>query len=482
MAVSTIDLGNVSDRPADDDPLAEPSGGPDRWVAGRSAGWGQWWIPRWWRQQWWRRPVRRRTAGAAAVAVLLGATLVAAAPPSTGALTPVFTVPAGSGVLLDADTLYVHHHGSGATELAAYRLADGTEKWRVADQRNAGGAHLSWVQVRQGVPLVTTFDETGRLGNRPAQRTVAHDPETGQVRWIREGDVTASAPGGPGGVVVLLVGPVASADGATGQVLTAPVAVDLVSGEVVWSGPPAARWGYGFHRPDQERYLVSLDERGLMTSYDVGTGAVLATTDMTAVGDPRQAYAYVAGQMVFVHEQTLGTFHAYDAGTLAHRWSSGDAWLAADCGPVLCVQAGDGMRAVSPFTGAVRWSAGQGSDRGGGFGASWPHSLGPGFDGTLLVGGRLVDAVTGDELLSLRPWQMVSDSTIWVPGAYLDPVLMWRQPGDADDGPRTWFARLRPDPAGIEVLGSTGRLDGCRSTADRLVCRDGREWHVWRLP
>jgi hypothetical protein len=45
--------------------------------------------------------------------------------------------------------------------------------------------------------------------------------------------------------------------------------------------------------------------------------------------------------------------------------------------------------------------------------------------------------------------------------------------------PQEHIGRLTLDPPGVEVLGSTGRMDSCRALGHTLACQAGHQVEVW---
>jgi hypothetical protein len=439
------------------------------------------------------RPRRRlpwRIGGVAMAALLLIAAPGADASPRPPALTHLGTVPAADQALLTEDTLYVHHYfRSRDAVLAAYRLSDDTMTWQVDEwevgQNDVDGwqhaqeAPVAWLLVHNGVPLVTL-----RLFGVSAApvMTTAYDPQTGAARWTREGEPAA----GTADVMVLLrqETPPEPSDLWPRH---RPVAVDLVTGEQVWTAP-VGRWQYDFQRTDHARHLVHLDDNGRLTTYDINTGVSRsATTTVTG-----EIGYHVVGDLVLVHRPwdhvaqrppDDTAVHAYDAETLTHQWTGDPGELSVmfgHCGSVMCMHGPAALHAVDPATGDVWWSTAAAppfAEQA----VSWPYSLGPEYPDTLLMDDHAIDAATGEPLLPLAPWGQEHDSVLRTSAWHLDPVLIRHPPREIGVESRTWFARLRSQPLGLEILGSTTRADQCRATNEHIVCRHHDQLHLWRI-
>jgi outer membrane protein assembly factor BamB len=416
-----------------------------------------------------RHSLRARLAVAAAMTVLVSGVVTGAAPP-TAAVGPVHvaTVPAGDTALLDGDTLYVHHH-LGDAAITAYRLRDGAMMWQTESRPGAGPSPAVWTQ--DGVPLAAFLDHEPDVWP-PVERITAFDPETGAQRWTQVGHASASGDG-----VIVLMRPPPGEDRVEFGSVILPVAVDLVTGEELWTGRSATLWAaheYG-HR------LVTVGDGGVMTSYELATGARV-TAAVPDLADPREVILSVAGELVLAHHVPAEVLHAYDVATLTHRWTSQPPpgrWFVSPCGPVVCLYSPTGVHALEPADGEVRWSAViESMTPPNGF---WHSHASSGWPGHLLLDGWLVDAETGARVLSLPGWEPLPDGLLRNIGT--EPILRRLDWGDADTAPGTWFARLDSDTPGVEVLGQVpGRLDTCAATTSYLVCRDGDDLRIWRLP
>jgi outer membrane protein assembly factor BamB len=437
-------------------------------------------------RRYWRDRARRRMVALSAVSMLLIA-LPTAAATSAPRLDPLFTVPAGDAALLDDGRLYVLRGASGDRPddtLTAYRLSDGAVLWEAVDTDNPG-YDFAVLQVRGGVPLLTRVlpPESGgvpALGGPPAfvAVTTAYDPSAGAMRWSHEGWV---GPTGDGNLVILLE-PSGSEHPWDRM---RPTAIDLGTGEVIWTAPAATRWTYG-SPADDAGYLVTMDEDGQLTTYDVDTGTKLGTRTLpteVAGADPYDLSLQAADDLVILQDRSAQTLHAYDVASLAHRWTvqvPSTAVLNDGCGPVLCllVLEDNDLHGIDPDTGESHWSVDLAAeDRA----PSWPRAFGP-IPDTLLAGDRIRDAATGEQLLALDGWEDRTGGLSQASVHQQDPVLVWRERRGADTGPRIWFGQLRSQPLPVEVLGYTaGWFDGCDATTRHLACRGEGDLYVWHI-
>jgi outer membrane protein assembly factor BamB len=424
-----------------------------------------------------RRPGSGRRWRVTAAAALLMLTATAAASPSPPWATLRFTIPAPDGVTIDGDLLYAMDGAeTGRRTLTAYRLADGTPAWESTSRAEGG-----WFAVQYGIPFHTTVSFVERDGGlfSYVEETTALDPATGRARWTLPGSPIAFLPDGP---VVL-----GQARSAGGEFAYWEIhGVDTATGQEMWRLPITDLWSYDGSGLRVPRYLVSLTDGGQLSSYDIRTGARLATT---ATGlSPDVAQLSVADRLVLVgwHERGRQELTAYDVTTLDRRWTtdlSVTTRLVRPCGPVLCAAGDSVLYALDPATGARAWSADlpRSADGAGGFdiyhgGPPWPpgHLLAFGPSGSWIL-----DATTGEPVLGSREWRVPMDGRIL--GGTGEPILTryhaeWREVG------RTWFGRVRDDPVRIEVLGTVDGLPlGCAAAAGHLACRKADQLHVWRV-
>ncbi len=390
-----------------------------------------------------------------------------------------FTVP-GERSYLDGERLYVvRTTGFERGTMTAYRLADGAQLWQASrgigaqqGNRRPGGPairHDHTFTVQGGYPLHITSSRIhqGDTWQRHDAFTTALDPATGRQLWTR--------PGWPIGPDTALAG-TSSRDlllleqwGPEARVKTA---VHPATGDVAWDTPKEPGWtrqGGG--------HLVSRAPDGALTSYDIHTGARLATTSAaTGAGD---AHGHrVAGDVVLMWQQApRPEVVAYEADTLAERWRApvpADSTVG-DCRTVVCVHGPYGVAALDPDTGAIRWSADWPAD---GLGRQQVRELPPpwpdgqvlmSFTGTTARYAGLHAAGTGEPLLDLDEWWPMVDAS--------PQPLLSRTPPTG----RTWFGRLVLDPPGIETLGAVGPTSWCRAVDRHLACQVDARVHVWQV-
>jgi outer membrane protein assembly factor BamB len=432
-------------------------------------------------RRYWRDRARRRMVALSAVSMLLIA-LPTAAATSAPRLDPLFTVPAGDAALLDDGRLYVLRGASGDRPddtLTAYRLSDGAVLWEAVDTDNPA-YDLAQLQVRGGVLLLTRVHYPD-LFPLPAPVTTAYDPTTGAARWSHEGWVGRA---GTANQVVLLASVPFSREDARPRMR--PTAIDLSTGEVIWTAPVATRWAHDVYSADGASYLVTIDDERRLATYDVETGtrsSVSALPDDVLRSNLDELSLLIVDDLVVVQDRQSRTLHAYDTHSLVHRWTAQltfTAVLTGGCGPVLCLQdLGDNdLHGIDPDTGEPHWSVSLAdADRA----PSFPRTVGP-IPDALLAGDRILDAATGEQLLALDGWEHRSGGLSRAPVHQQDPVLVWLERRGADTGPRIWFGQLRSQSLQVEVLGSAaGWFDGCEATTRHLACRGEGHLHVWHI-
>jgi outer membrane protein assembly factor BamB len=395
---------------------------------------------------------------------------------TAGAATPYpawatlqLAVPATAQPVLTDRHLYLIDDIDRREGMSAYRLADGEPAWQLTH-----GTTDSWFSVSGGLPVEISMEVVSSGDNEwfsYTESTTAYDPDTGQPRWTRDGDLSVL---GASGLSVSTPGHRSPARLAI---------VDLATGEDRWTSPPVVNWGYPIFAPDQARELVTLTGDGELTSYDLATGTELATTRITAEWI-EEAQLYVAGSLVLLHGPEQEAITAYDLATLDRRWTAElppGGWLATPCGPVLCVQGGTVPHALDPATGATAWSAdwyAGASTRSQEVWVTQPEPPWPA--GLLLVEGWVVNAATGEPALELRDWGPLGGIGLVL--GRPEPLLTRYQPGGRGEDGHTWFGRVRSDPVRLEVLGAVaGRLHRCVTSAGQLACQHDDELVVWRI-
>jgi outer membrane protein assembly factor BamB len=357
-----------------------------------------------------RRLARPRIRPGADVLLAVGVLVLAGltgARPASGSLQPLATVSANSPavVVLTEDTMYLGDDRIRDGVISAHELPGGRLRWRV----RLAGAVRAIIRVPQaGVLLVG-------LAGRDAERVVAVTAATGQVRWRRSATTVLDAP--PGERVLLRHEDVGS--------LAQLQWIDARTGEVIWSRaiPPAA--------------TATVLGHGLLVLQRGGAG--------------------------------VGSLTAFDAATLARRWSLSGNLLGSPlwCGGLICLGTGQGIRAVDPGSGTVHWHS-----PGWQYASSLPSDrlLGYGIDGGLAV----LDARTGATLRVVA-----NGPTRVMPGGGSAPWLS--QPAGA--GGRYAFWRLGSNPEVVRWVGYLSGIDGqsCLVAGDLLACQTTvNQVRVWR--
>jgi outer membrane protein assembly factor BamB len=419
-------------------------------------------------------PARHRWPALAVAAGLALTTAGAAGPPPVWA-TLQFTVPAGGQVVLTDRHLYLIDETDQRQGMSAHRLTDGSTEWTLTHRTTE-----DWFTVRGDLPFeisatVVSAGESEWFSY--TERTTAFDPDTGEPRWTLAGDLIF-----PGAGVGALTRHRSLPDQSSWR--RELTIVDLATGRELWTTPPFVNWSYPLDDPDLVRQLVTLTEDGELTSYDLATGARLATT-RTAAERVEERQVQVVGSLVLLQGPARDTLTAYDLATLRRRWTAdlppGGFLVVSACEPVLCVQGGAVPLALDPATGAAAWSA-DWLPESGVAGDTWVAQPGPPWPtGLLLVEGWVVEAATGEPVLELREWAPLggNEPILGRPAALLTRYELPAGPGDAG---RTWFGRIRSDPVRLEVLGGVdGRLHRCVTSADQLACQRDDELLVWRL-
>lgn len=384
----------------------------------------------------WRRPSRPQARTALAVAVLVLAVLVIG--PGGVPLPDRFADPVsipGNGVdefFFAGDDLVVAHNINDRA-LRAYGL-DGTLRWATPVPVQRAGA----TTAIGGVLLVVAPVWPGQLG--------ALDIETGNIRWMVEGDLSATADG----VVVVGRGAVETDDTLRARDLTG---IDPATGAELWHEviPPLAPGDrllevYGYEtRGLAARARVRADGTGDLLDLRTGrwsriSGVPPAPPAPEYPLQPGTAAGYQIGiragdiTMVFAvgtepadgatNISLPGLLVAYGPDTAEPRWARPTAtWAPAlPCGPWVCLADGAETQVVDPATGADVRRIG------------WPHVL-SGNDRRLLgyvnAGTNLQvavsDAGTGRVLGRHVGWDLVNQSySDWTPIIRRGSGLSWR--------------------------------------------------------
>jgi outer membrane protein assembly factor BamB len=423
----------------------------------------------------------------AGVVVLLLVALTGSGPPIPSTLSLLWTTVAGeqAAVAVAEQAMYVAAPADQGWTLTAYRLADGDRLWqRRLDHQG------EWVdlQVAGEVPLVVTPDPV------TDERTTAYDAQTGRQRWRQPGWPQQTVDGGR--VLVARSLPLSADDGLQPYHL---LAINVETGRRAWT----IRVTTGEQVMHGPSYLVTLQRSGLLTRYDLTTGAPVVATEVdVSAGDlypvrfeevlPNEvfiavrellfvggwSYPSVADELVVLPDPRDRTVSAYDATTLERRWRAPGLIAATPCGPVICgvTEGWSGVVGLDRATGRLRWSQ---------------HC--PGTDSCYV----LPRGVAAGGPVLLERWHaasrgrtpVVTSSEAWLvepaTGEMVGDLGGWRRfPETAASewlfGWRDWLARLSVDPVGLEVLGSMD-ADRCEPRRAYLICWAGERTEVWRI-
>jgi len=398
------------------------------------------------------RPVRS-TMPAWFVPVLLAAIVLlssaASAAPPPPALSPVLSLPFGPAdpyTLTGDGDLLVQTYGM----LGSYRLADGRLNWQ------AGSASPTY-RLRTGGNLVLMRPWSGIQGD---PGTTAVSLTNGAAQWRRSGNVVTI----PGSEVLLAVSGVRSSG--SGRRVQGPVdALDPAGGVTRWQVPvPSTAVLMGVPGPagSGPRMLLMHDSRTAAV-HDLDTGLLLTQAELPPADYGPDNPTVAGGLLVLRHPTPAGRMvSAFDPVTLRHQWTrpAGYAFGVSPCGPLICLAGPDGVRALEPDGGAEIWSR-----------PGWRSIEQRGA--TVVAFGTpageadpagLIDPATGQVLVDLRGWRLVSGTG----GG--DHLLVTRL---VDSGSRTMVAVAAPGGARPEPLADLPAGTGdCQSVPDRLVCRE----------
>jgi outer membrane protein assembly factor BamB len=373
VSVPVIDLGDLSD------PASEPGEYPA------------------FRHRKFDRAVLRRAAPAVLAglcALLLGGSALPAPP----LVREVWSVPFTDNDVMsvEKDSIYVNRAVAGGSELTAYDLATGAVRWA-----RAVGDRPAWPELRPGTGVLMLPGDEQWVDPVPGEDGVSPysyggtvtvlDPATGETLWRQPG---LPAYGGAGATVLLYE---RRPDG----VITTLRMVNVRDGSVVWERPPPAgidnvqvQAGDGdtarvvTHGPDGDVTVLRHSDGSEVIS------ARLPWRPLSPATGAGSSITTTPGLVVIMDSvEGRGEMIAYRADTLEPLWKRGftDWGDVQDCGPVICLAAGDAFTAIDPETGAERWTA-----------VGNPSSWLALPEGMLLLSGgddgptqRIVDAATG---------------------------------------------------------------------------------------
>lgn len=425
-------------------------------------------VPAWWRRGW------ALTGYAALLLLLLGPPL----PIKPSLLVPVTTIPGGRWINyeLSSDTLYTAWYPFQQATLAtfdAYRLSDGSLRWRVPLPVNT--SNLVIRSAGNDTVVVSSLEPAAS-----GDRTVAYDTLTGRLLWDSRLPLLPAVPASsvvvlaaylrPDGGVALSPAVPGAASGVAARMLLE--GLNVRSGRISWSvlvpeGSRAALPSGGGSEGDPDgRYAVILGPDGLARSVDLVWGSVT---------DPHPVHAgtgaTVSGHWLLVGYRDGATpvLAAYRADTLRPQWTGPVPSLdlvASACGELTCLSDAAGTRAVDLATGRVAWTsmAWQSVGTLGGWVYALPQGRQPGAV-TLLA------PASGAPVLSLAGWALV-------PGPMTSPYLV-------HSTRPAWLGvvRTRAGVPEVDTLGSLvdPSVNGCAAVPEFLVCgTDDRRLRLWR--
>lgn len=381
------------------------------------------------------------------------------------------TLPLGYQVAVTHDDERLYAAGSpqplgGRTRLVAYRLADGSVEWEVPLSPPADGVAALRMVHGSLVFLLSGPTATG---------VTAFDPATGAELWRHRGWPIAAIEGR-----LLLRRTVTevgtdpdSVDYQHAQLLTM---VDAGTGHVVWqqSLPGSATAGDTDHP-----YVVTRDADQRLATYDLRSGALLATSSVSAGEGALQ----LVDSLVLGRTRNAPTLTAYSVRRLRPEWTvpiEADSWMV-DCGPMICLHRSGRVEMLDVASGELAWSY-EWQNAPGWLLYRLPHPSNRDVLVFEALGGRqrLFAATTGELLLDLAEWRLRQPQLrVLAPADPGDDVLVTRQEGD-----RSWLGRLRLDGPRVEVVGALdGALPSCALAAGHAVCLGdvGREAQIWRI-
>jgi hypothetical protein len=430
-------------------------------------------------EPWLGRPGARRSTWefwrrllVVATAAVTVATATAAAPVPRGAVpTLIVAVSEVAESIVDRDALHVLTSRPGRAQLTSYRLSDGTVRWNAPIDAPEDGSFS--LVARGGVLVVNVWHGTERPGESIGRAT-AYDPRTGAAMWRLDGLVIGPALGGR----LLLSREFPIPPAASGWTYEY-AAIDPRSPTPVWSlrlaGDEARQVALDWPGPSVvgSARLVTMSDAGLLRSYNLATGSMLAERQLREW--QRETQVDVVGDIVLLTalRDAVVRVSAYGVDDLMPRWEAAGrgGWRAAGCRPWVCVPTNGGVRAVDPVTGAQAW------ERAGLLfvdeaGPPWPSGslFAERMDGT---GIELVDAVTGRTVADLGAW-----STIEQPDG---PPLVIRSPARSPGTRGAWLGQFRPGLGVVEIVAALPDVRFCMSSGDYLVCRTMLELRVWAI-
>lgn len=385
---------------------------------------------------------------AAILAVLVLATSGASMAPAKPALSEVFSLqvgPADAYALTDDGRLLAQTFGL----LSAYNLADGKTQWEAGQTAPA-------FRLRLASDLVLMRPWT--IGSRDPG-TTAISLTDGSPRWSRSGNVVTLA----GSPTLISASPIRSIGGVSRRVQGPVEAIDPTTGRTRWTvDVPSSAVLTGLPGPGDAgtRMLLVHDDR-TMAVHDLVTGERMADAKVPAADYDPTNPAVVNGIILLRHPGRPDMeFSAYDPVTLRNLWSqpASGSYQVEACGQLACLTGPDGMRAIDPATGDLRWTNPnwRGLQQFGSMFVAFGSA-----ENTRPLG--LIDPDTGELEVDLTGWRPVSGTV----GE--DHLLVTRS---VEPGGRTMVAVAQPGERRPHLLGPLPDGTGdCQAAPERLVCR-----------
>jgi outer membrane protein assembly factor BamB len=386
---------------------------------------------------------------AAVLVLFCSAASAAPPPPPLSTLLSLRVGPIDSYALTDNGQLLAHTLG----KLSLYDLTSGTLRWR-------SDSAAPVYRLRTGGGLVLLRPWSAGLSGYGDPGTTAISLVNGTARWRRSGSVVTV----DGSSALLAVSGVRTFAGPGRRVQGAVDAVDPGTGQTRWQvnvPSTAVLLGVPGPRGAPARMLLVHDDRTAVV-HDLATGRRLAEGRFPPADYSPDNPTVSGGLVLLRHPGERGTeVSAYDPVTLGLLWSRPalDVEEIVVCGPLACLIGADGVRALDPASGVLRW-----------YRPGWRMVEQRGdvllaytAPASTAEAVGIVDPATGRVLVDLRGWRPLTGTG----GG--DQMLVTRI---VAAGARTMVAVAapggdRPRPL-AELPAGTG---DCQAAPGRLVCR-----------